>query len=153
MKSYLPETIFYEEYTITSDQSAMRVTDIHRWLSTRSHWAINIPYEVVATAVQNSFCVGVLKEGRQIGFARLITDYSIFAYLADVYVEQEHRGRGLSKKMMELMMGTPWVKNLRRILLATKDAHTLYEKYGFGTLYYPDRMMEIFKPAHYDMER
>jgi GNAT superfamily N-acetyltransferase len=127
----------------------MQVDAIHRWLSTKSHWAINIPYQTVETAVENSFCSGVLKDGIQIGFARFITDYSIFAYLADVYVEQEHRGKGLSKQMMELMMNEDWIPDVRRFLLATKDAHELYRRYGFASLYYPDRMMEIFKVHQY----
>lgn len=123
----------------------MQVERIHRWLSTKSHWAINIPYDTVKTFVEHSFCAGVFRDGIQIGFARFITDYSVFAYLADVYIEEEHRGKGLSKQLVELMMNEDWVKKLRRLFLATKDAHTLYARYGFGQLHYPERMMEIFK--------
>lgn len=150
MKQIEPQTISYNGYTITTEQKNMQVDRIHHWLSTKSHWAINIPYETVKTFVENSFCAGVFINDVQIGFARFITDYSVFAYLADVYIEEEHRGKGLSKQLTELMMNQEWVKNLRRLFLATKDAHTLYARYGFGPLFYPERMMEIFKPDHYD---
>ena len=150
MNKYPPKTVQLKEYVITTDQQLMQVDRIHNWLSTRSHWAINIPFETVKTAVENSFCAGVFKDGVQIGFARFITDYSIFAYLADVYIEEAHRGRGLSKQLTQLMMEEERVKNLRRLFLATKDAHTLYQRYGFGPLRYPERMMEIFKVDLYD---
>jgi len=80
---------------------------------------------------------------RQVGFARLVTDYASFAYLADVYVEEEHRGAGLSKRMMEILFSLDWVKVLRRIMLSTIHAHELYRKYGFTACRYPDRLMEI----------
>ena len=150
MEKLEPKTIEFTSYIITTNQEMMQVDAIHKWLSTKSHWAINIPFETVQTAIENSFCAGVFKDDMQIGFARFVTDYSIFAYLADVYIEEEHRGKGLSKKLVDLMMNEDWVKNLRRLLLATMDAHSLYERYGFGLLHYPERMMEIFKPKHYD---
>lgn len=152
MNNIQPKSISYEGYIVTTDQYLMQTDRIHVWLSTKSHWAINIPFETVKTFVENSFCAGVFIDGVQIGFARFITDYSVFAYLADVYIEEEHRGKGLSKQLTELMMNEEWVKNLRRLFLATKDAHTLYTRYGFGPLFYPDRMMEIFKPDHYEKE-
>jgi GNAT superfamily N-acetyltransferase len=135
------------DYIITLDRSLMHVPDIHHWLSTESYWAKGIPFDVVQRAFDHSFVAGVIMNGRQIGFARLITDYAVFAYLADVYVENGHRGRGLSKSMIALMMEQPWVKSLRRIALATKDAHGLYEQYGFAPLQHPDRMMEILRPG------
>lgn len=150
MKNLEPKTINCTGYMITTDQSLMQVDRIHHWLSTKSHWATNIPFETVQTAVANSFCAGVFIDDMQIGFARFITDYSIFAYLADVYIEEEHRGIGLSKLMVELMMNDDWVKDLRRLLLATMDAHSLYEKYGFNGLLYPERMMEIFRLDMYE---
>lgn len=150
MKNIQPVNIEWSDYLITTDPDKMQVDRIHRWLSSRSHWAINIPLDTVKTMVENSFCTGVFtKENVQIGFARFITDYAVFAYLADVYIEEEYRGKGLSKKMMEVMMAEDWVKKIRRLFLATKDAHALYTKYGFAPLRYPERMMEVFKEDLY----
>lgn len=95
--------------------------------------------------IAHSACAGAFYKGEQIGFARFVTDYSVFAYLADVYVEEAHRGLGISKRMMEALMDMPWVPGLRRLLLATKDAHGLYAQYGFGPLRYSERMMEILR--------
>src|SRR5690606_15612261 len=97
----------------------------------------------------HSYCIGVLKDGKQVGYARLVTDFAVFAYLADVYVEEAHRGKGISKKMMEILTGLEWVKGLRRVMLATQDAHTLYEQYGFAGPANPERLMEIVRPARY----
>lgn len=131
-------------YIVQTGVEAMQPERIHWWLDERSHWGRGIPMQTVETMIRHSFCVGVFYDGLQIGFARFITDYAVFAYLADVYVEEEHRGKGLSKRMMETLMSQPWIKDMRRFLLATKDAHGLYAQYGFGPLHYPDRMMEIF---------
>jgi len=145
-----PKNKEWNGYLITTDPRKMQVNAIHQWLATKSHWAINIPFDTVKGMVENSFCIGVFtKDNLQIGFARLITDYVVFAYLADVYIEKEHRGKGLSKMMMDMMMEEEWVQNLRRLFLATKDAHKLYEKYGFSKLRYPERMMEVFKEDAY----
>jgi GNAT superfamily N-acetyltransferase len=130
-------------YTVTLDRSLMSVADIHEWLSTRSYWASGIPLELVQQAFDHSFVAGVIKDGRQIGYARLITDYAVFAYLADVFVVEDHRGLGLSKAMMGLLMEQPWVSRLRKLLLATLDAHGLYAPFGFAALRSPERMMEI----------
>lgn len=126
-----PITIDYKGYTITTDKSLMKLQDIHQWLSTEAYWCKNIPLSAVQTAFDNSFCIGILKDGRQIGYGRFITDYAVFAYLADVYVEDEHRRIGLSKKMMEILMNLDWMAGLRVIKLGTLDAHGLYEQYGF----------------------
>ena len=131
----------------------MQVDRIHRWLSECSHWSKGIPFNTVEAMVSNSFCVGVFYYGQQIGFARLITDYTAIAYLADVYVEEDHRGRGLSKRMMEVIMSEPWVKNLRRLFLSTKDAHGLYAQYGFTPIRYPERMMEILHIDQYQQNK
>ncbi len=136
-------------YLITTDRSLMNVAAIHRWLSNESYWSPGIPIELVQTAFDNSFVVGVIKDGLQIGYARLVTDYAIFAYLADVYIEEEHRGKGLSKEMIKCLMDQPWVSGLRRLMLATKDAHGLYQQYGFTSLQKPDRLMEISRPLTY----
>jgi GNAT superfamily N-acetyltransferase len=138
-----------EGYTIRTASAEMQVERIHHWLSQRSYWAKGIPFETVTTAVKHSFCIGTFHHDIQNGFARFITDYAVFAYLADVYVEEAHRGLGLSKAMMEVLMQEPWVKKLRRLLLATKDAHGLYAQFGFGPLEHPERMMGILQANPY----
>ena len=136
-------TQFKDGYTITTDKDLMVVSDVHRWLSEDAYWSKGIPLEVVKTAFDHSFCVGVIYDARQVGFARLVTDYSSFAYLADVYVEEAHRGKGLSTAMLDMLLGMPWVKGLRRMMLSTIHAHRLYEKYGFKVCRYPERLMEV----------
>ena len=147
-----PIRIEYEGYTITTDKQAMQPEAIHRWLSQQSYWSKHIPFEIVKTAFDNSYCIAVLKDGEQIGYGRLITDYATFAYLADVYVEEPHRGKGLSKKMVETLMEQDWVKGLRKILLATLDAHGLYAQYGFTPMVISERYMEISRPIVYGDE-
>lgn len=131
----------------------MKPADIHRWLSREAYWCKDIPFNVVQTAFDHSFCIGVLHEGKQIAYGRLITDYATFAYLADVYVEEKHQGKGLGKKMMELLLDADWVKGLRRLMLATLDAHGLYEQYGFTQTAFPERFMEINRPGIYQKEK
>ena len=130
-------------YTIETGREAMQPERIHRWLSEHAYWAKGIPIETVQTVIANSFCIGVFADGVQVGFARVVTDYAVFAYLADVYVEEAHRGRGLSKQMMEILMAQPWIAGLRRLMLATQDAHGLYAQHGFKALAHPERVMEI----------
>lgn len=144
-----PITIDYKGYTITTDKSLMKLNDIHQWLSTEAYWCKNIPINVVKKAFENSYCIGVLKDGKQVGYARFVTDYAVFAYLADVFVAEPHRGVGLSKKMMDILMNLDWVKTLRGITLATHNAHGLYEQYGFEVHKNPDRIMNIFRPNIY----
>lgn len=127
----------------------MILSDIYKWLSEASYWCKDVPYATVKTSFNNSYCIGAIKDGRQVAFARLITDYSTFGYLADVYVEEEHRGKGISKKMMELLFEQDWVKGLRGVKLQTKDGHGLYRKYGFTDCKYPERIMEISRPNVY----
>lgn len=143
-----PITIDYKGYTITTDKSLMIVKDIHQWLSTEAYWCKNIPLHIVQTAFNNSYCIGVIKDGKQIGYARFITDYAVFAYLADVFVTEPHRGLGLSKKMMDILMNLDWVNGLRALKLGTLDAHSLYEQYGFKKTT-SDRNMEIIRDNIY----
>jgi len=142
-----PVNIAYDSYLITTDKSLMHIADIHKWLSEEAYWCKNIPVDKVQTAFDNSFCIGAVCDGRQVAFARLVTDYTTFGYLADVYVEDAHRGRGISKKMMEVLFGLQWVKELRGIKLQTMDAHGLYRKYGFTDCKFPERIMEISRGA------
>jgi GNAT superfamily N-acetyltransferase len=118
-------------YTITTDNAKMDVDVIHRYLSAESYWAKGIPFEVVKKSIAGSLCFGIFYQGTQVGFARLVTDKATFAYLADVFVLQQHRGKGLSKWLMETIHAHPELQTLRRWVLGTKDAHTLYEQFGW----------------------
>ncbi len=140
----------FGEYIITTDKSLLSAEAAHKWLSTESYWSKNIPKEVVEQAFNNSYVIGILHNNEQVGYGRLITDYATFAHLADVYVVKEHRGKGLSKKMMEILMEQDWVKKLRNISLGTLDAHSLYEKFGFRNPSFPDRVMHLSKPDIYE---
>jgi len=126
----------------------MDVTAIHAYLS-RSYWSANIPLEIVAKAIANSLCFGVFDDSRQVGFARVVTDKATFAYLCDVYVLEQHRSRGLSKRLMEAVCAHPELQGLRRFSLDTWDAHGLYEKFGFKAPMRPDAHMEIVRPGIY----
>ena len=126
----------------------MDVTAIHAFLS-QTYWSPGIPLALVQRAMANSLCFGVLLNGEQVGFARLITDRATFAYLADVYVLEAHRGKGLSQRIMDQVVAHPDLQGLRRMLLATRDAHALYAKYGFKPLASPASMMEVHQPDVY----
>jgi len=145
--------IQYKGYLITTDKEKMFPDDVYQWISGVSYWAKHMPYEVFKRSFDNSFCIGAIIDGKQVGYARLITDYATYAYLADVYVLEEHRGKGISKEMMAVLFDIEWVRGLRRIMLATKDAHDLYRKVGFKNSNFPERIMEIARPNIYgDME-
>ena len=131
-----------EDYTVSDDPRRLDAVAVHAYL-TRSYWAAGIPLEVVERAIANSLCVGLYHNGQQVGFARVVTDRATFAYLCDVYVLEEHRGRGLSKWMMEAVLAHGELRGLRRFLLGTLDAHELYRRFGFTELAEPGRMMEI----------
>lgn len=133
------------EFTISTDKNLLQIDAIHKFLSEESYWAKERTIEQTRTAIENSLCFGVYAGENQIGFARVISDYATFAYVGDVYILEAFRGRGLSKWLMETMVNYPDLQNLRRWVLATKDAHSLYEKFGFHELKFPTRWME--KPA------
>jgi len=145
----LPATITCNGYTIITDKSLMHIADVHQWLHDEAYWCQGIPLSTFRTAFEHSYCVGALYHDKQVAFARLITDYATFGYLADVFVQAEHRGLGISKKMMEILMDQDWVKGLRCIRLATMGAHGLYQQYGFTTCQHPGRIMEIVRPGIY----
>ena len=137
------------EFTISTDPNRLQIEAIYKFLSEESYWAQNRTKEQTETAIKNSLPFGVYKGENQIGFARVVTDYATFAYLGDVYILEEFRGQGLSKWLMETITGHPELQGFRRWVLATKDAHTLYEKYGFTPLKYPERWMEKAAPNAY----
>jgi GNAT superfamily N-acetyltransferase len=136
-------------YTISTDKSRFDVTAIHAYL-TRSYWSPGIPRAVVEKAIAGALCFGLFSEQRnQVGFARAITDGATFAYLADVYVLEEHRSKGLGKWIVETILAHPSLQGLRRILLATRDAHGLYAQFGFEPLATPESLMSIHRPNVY----
>ena len=135
-------------YEISIDRSRLDVKAIHAYL-TQSYWSPGIPFATVARAVDNSVCVGAYLGDAQVGFARVVTDKATFAYLADVYVLEPHRGNGVSKRMMEAITQHPELQNLRRWLLITRDAQGLYAKFGFKPLAAPERFMELHKQNAY----
>jgi GNAT superfamily N-acetyltransferase len=139
--------IIYEEekdgFLISTDKSKLDLLVIHHYLSVESYWAQHITFDIVQRSIENSFCFGIYKENKLIGFARLITDYAAFAYLADVFVLPEYRGKGLSKWLMAFMLANPEMQGLRRWLLTTKDAHGLYKQFGFIVHDKPERVMYI----------
>jgi GNAT superfamily N-acetyltransferase len=137
------------EFTISSDKERLDVGMIHRFLAEESYWARTRTLEQTRTAIENSICFGVYLRDEQIGFARVITDRATFAYLGDVFILKEYRGRGLSKRLMETIVARPDLQGLRRWLLATTDAHGLYEKFEFEPLRFPERWLERTAPDAY----
>jgi N-acetylglutamate synthase-like GNAT family acetyltransferase len=123
-----------DSYLISTDSSILNIGVIHNYLSKESYWANNIPVEVVEKSISNSLCFGLYHNQQQIGFARVVTDKATFAYLADVFILEEQRGNGLSKWMMEVIQSHPELQGLRRWMLGTKDAHGLYEQFGWTVL-------------------
>jgi GNAT superfamily N-acetyltransferase len=136
-------------YDISFDSDRFDIEAIHAFLS-RSYWAAGIPVAVLRKAIANSLCVGAFAGSGQVGFARLVTDRATFAYLADVYVLESHRGHGLSRKLVAALVDHPELQGLRRLMLVTRDAHGLYEKFGFTALAHPSRVMELHRPDVYN---
>lgn len=137
------------EFTISTDRGRLQIERIHQFLSEESYWAKERTFEQTETAIKNSLPFGVYADENQIGFARVVTDYATFAYVGDVYILEEFRGRGLSKWLMDVVLSHPELQNFRRWILATKDAHALYEKFGFTALKFPARWMEKTAPNAY----
>ncbi len=131
------------DYFLSTDKSKLQLNYIHRYLSNESYWSKHIPLEIVQKSIEGSLCFGVYLNNNQVGFARVITDNATFAYLADVFIDAQHRGKGLSKELMKFIMDSDFTKVVRNFLLATLDAHGLYEQFGFKALPEPERMMGI----------
>jgi GNAT superfamily N-acetyltransferase len=129
-------------YAISTDPTRLDVGVIHDFLSRRSYWAQGRSPAVVQKTIEHSLCFGVFSAAEQVGFARVVTDYATFAWLCDVFIVEAHRGRGLSKWLIECVVAHPELQSLKRILLATRDAHELYRRYGrFETLSEPETWM------------
>jgi GNAT superfamily N-acetyltransferase len=139
--------IHQDNILISTDKSKLQLDIIHDYLSKKSYWAEGIPIEIVQKSIENSMAFGVyLQEDNnliQVGFCRIISDLSTYAYLADVFVLEEHRGKGISKLLMETVLKHPDLQGLRRWVLATADAHGLYAQYGFTALDKPENFMQI----------
>jgi GNAT superfamily N-acetyltransferase len=134
------------EYTISTDKTRLDIDVIHRFLD-NSYWAAGRSVETIRRSIENSIPFGMYKGRAQVGFARVITDYATFAWIADVFILEEHRGQGLSKWLMEVIITHPELQGFRRWVLATKDAHELYRKFGFHELKLPERWMERHDPT------
>lgn len=137
-----------ENFGISTDKSKLDLNYIQSVLS-KTYWAQGIPIETVEKAVNGSICFGIYDKNKQIGFARLITDAATFAYLADVFIDEAYQGKGLGKRLIEDIMKHESVQGLRRVMLATKDAHGLYRQYGFVPLTNTERWMHIHNPDVY----
>jgi GNAT superfamily N-acetyltransferase len=131
-----------DDYVISDDPARLDIAAIHRFLSTETYWAEGRAIETVQRSVSNSLPFGLYRGAEQIGFARVVTDYATFAWVADVFVIDKFRGRGLAKWLMEVILAHPQLQGFRRWVLATKDAHELYRRFGFRELHRPERWME-----------
>lgn len=136
-------TIYKDGFCISTDKAKLDVDAIHEFLSTKAYWCLNIPKEKVQTSIENSFCFGVYKDEKQIGLARIITDFATIAYLGDVYILEEFRGLGLSVWLMETVMNNRDLQGLRRWILLTGDAHELYRKFGWTSIVDHTKWMEL----------
>lgn len=135
-------------YTISTDPDRLDLTAVHAFL-TRSYWAKGVPLTIVQRSVANALCFGVYRERRQIGFARVITDRATFGYLADVYILEEHRGKGLGEWLVATVLQHPDLQSVRRLMLVTRDAGPLYARFGFAAPAEPSGIMQIRWPDRY----
>ena len=134
---------------ISTDKERLDVEMIHRFLAEETYWAKTRTFEQTRTAIEHSLCFGVYEGDRQIAFARVVTDQATFAYVGDVFVLDEFRGQGVGKRLMDVIVAEPRLQGLRRWVLATRDAHGLYEKFEFSSLRHPERWMERTAPDAY----
>lgn len=152
VRGALTSTVTYEvrhgPYLISTDEALLDIAAVHAFL-TRSYWATGIPRDLLVKAIRKSLPFGLYLDGRQIGFARVISDGVTYAYVADVYVDEEHRSKGLALMLMQAVRAHPDLQGLRRWMLGTKDAHGLYHKVGFRNVEIPERWMEISDPDVY----
>jgi GNAT superfamily N-acetyltransferase len=144
MKELTPEKSEWTcgEYVISTDRDRLNLATIHDYLSRKSYWAKGRTREQVERSIANSLNFGLFHGREQVGFARVVTDYATFGWIADVFILEAHRGKGLSKWVMEMILGHPALQGMRRLLLATRDAHGLYRRYGFNDLEDPSCWLE-----------
>ncbi len=127
---------------ISNDRSKLQLNVIHQYLSTESYWAQGRSLSIIQRSIDNSLCFGVYKDGAQIGFARVVTDYAVFAWIMDVFIVKEHQGNGYGKQLMQAITTHPELQTLKRWGLGTDDAHGLYKQFGFTALSKPNNIME-----------
>lgn len=136
-------------YTLSTDPAKLDIAAMHAYLS-RSYWSPGVPLPIVAAAAKNSLCFGLYDaQGKQVGLARVVTDHATFAYLCDVYVLEEHRGKGLGKWLVETACAHPALTGARRVMLGTRDAHELYRRHGFVAPPNDGVLMQILRPDMY----
>ena len=140
-------------FLISTDRSRLDLVYTHDYLSNQSYWAAGIPIETVKRSIEGSYCFGMYDQTKQIGFARVITDGATFGYLADVFIDEQYRGRGLSKWLMEVILAHPELQGFRRWMLGTRDAQGLYAQFGFEGLENPERVMHKLAPGIYKSPR
>ena len=138
-------TAVKNEFSISTDKNKIDVGYVHEFLS-HSYWSPGVPIKTVQKAMQGSLCFGVYYNDKQVGYARMVTDKATFAYLADVFIDEKFRGQGLGKWLVRMILAHPELQGLRRIMLATKDAHKLYEQLGFTPINNPERYM-VYNPG------
>jgi len=143
--NFQPREFTRGNYVVSTDPSRLNLAWVHGYLNHESYWAHGISEQVFNKSVENSLCFGVYDQVEQVGFGRVITDFSTFAYIADVFVAQKVQGRGLGKWLVRCMLAYPELQGLRRWMLATRDAHGLYEQIGFNSVENPENLMEIMK--------
>ena len=136
-------TVSKDEFQISTDKTRLDIASIHEFLSTKAYWCLNIPKATLERAIQNSLCFGVYENEKQVGFARVISDYTTIAYLGDVYILEEYRGKGLSKWLIETIHSHEDLQGLRRWILLTADAHGLYRQFGWREIADPAKWMEL----------
>jgi GNAT superfamily N-acetyltransferase len=140
------------EYTISTDSGRLDLDVVHGFLRT-AYWSVGVPREVVERAARHSLSFGLYHSGEQVGYARVVTDRATFGYLTDVFFLPAHRGRGLARWLVATILSHPELQGFRRWMLATDDAHGVYEAVGFGVCAHPERLMEIVDPDPYGGRR
>lgn len=147
MRAIMNDAAFLQKgFQISTDKSLLDFEKIYNYLDGESYWAKGIPADRLRRAIKNSLCFGVYHQNKQAGFARVVTDEATFAYICDVFILDEYRGLGLSKWLIQTIVGYPEFKGIRRWSLATSDAHGLYSQFGFTQITRPENWMEIFTP-------
>ncbi len=135
-------------FNIDTDPQRLQLDVIHDYLANRSYWAKGRSLDVIEKSIANSLCFGVYDDQAQVGFARVVSDYATFGWVCDVFILESHRGLGLSKWLVETIIEHPDLRGIRRLLLATRDAHELYRRYaGFRVVEHPEKLMERPNPA------
>jgi GNAT superfamily N-acetyltransferase len=140
------------EFEVSTNRDRLNIQFVHDFLALESEWARGIARKIVERSIEHSSCFGVFHRNRQVGFARVITDFATIAYLCDVFILKDYRGRGLAQWLMECVLAHPVLQGLRRWILVTADAHDSYRKYGFTSLARPERFMELHDPDIYTLK-